>query len=260
MSGLMLALPAALASTPITHHAPFKGATSGPFNYWYGAGCASNTFGKFPSWSAKTGVGGMSSLAKAKACIPGVGSSSSYMSADASVYVYIPLTLSTGKHSVQPTVNFTWNATETYTIGAKCPAVKLVNRNGSIDCYASATFSLNAYAFLYDTTNYTTTSSPVGFSSLYNSSSQYNYTYCYYTSGCSYYNNTYGKPTTVTGKSSVTWYFNLTAVKTHHYEVELFVSTYIDASMASYPRSTATASFNLGTLGNGFKMTQIAVS
>lgn len=260
VSALLVALPAAVASTPVTHLPPFKGATAAPSDYWGGSGCASTSFGKLPSWSAKSGAGAVSTVVKAKTCSPGSGSTYSYGYTSSYTTILIPTKVGGGKHSVQPSATFAWNASESYNVLGKCPAPKLVNKNGSSYCSAEAEFEVYAYGYLIDLTNNTYTSSATYFPVVFNYSYQYNDTSCYYTSGCSSYNYSYGKPVTGAVSKSFTWYFNLTANKTHAYDVEIYVSTYTYASVALYPRSSATAYINMGTLGNGYKVTQVVVA
>jgi len=243
---------------------PYKGSVVSNYNSQSSGGCKAVGKNVAPAgWSSVTGIGHLAEAASAKSCaksLAGIGGSSSgYASGEFEIAIPVKIG-STGTHSVSPTWMFTLADSQAMSVGGKCPAVKIsATGYGSSYCDASAEAYISGYAYFVDITNGTYFYSSNYWSGFFNYSSQYNDTYCY-NFNCSYYNSSYGAPSSFSGSTSHTWWFNGTMVKTHHYVLITYVYGGADAYLYGYPASSATASVNLATLGNGAKLTSISVT
>ena len=243
---------------------PYKGSVSANYNSQSTGGCSA--VGKIvakAAWSPVTGIGHFADAASAKSCaksLAGIGSGSNgYASGEFEIAIPVHIA-TTGAHSVAPTWMFTIADSQKMSVGGVCPAVKIsATGYGSSYCDASSEAYVSGYAYLVDTTNGTYFYSTSYWSGFFNYSSQYNDTYCY-NFNCSYYNSSYGAPSTFSGSTSHTWWFNGTMVKSHKYVLITYVYGGASAYLYGYPKSSASAMVNLATLGNGAKLSSISVT
>lgn len=260
------ALPAvtgAIIVNSTNHIAPYPGGTYSA-NNWVQTQCASkNRLGILPHWSNTTGVGGWTASATAKSCLPAIGVASGGI-AGTFFSIAIPLRIPSGAHSVQVNAHIIYSGARSIHLGGPCPAVRLdANGNGQESCSISAQFCFSfciggSLPYLWDSTNntyvYSGTSFPVSNNYTYLS----NYTSCS-AFKCTYSNSTYSGIAPNSVNTVFTWYFNSTMVKTHRYWAVITFSSFAYSEVQNYPRSTASASFNIGSLGNGLNLTSIAI-
>ncbi|HEV2173913.1 MAG TPA: hypothetical protein VGR71_10110, partial [Nitrospira sp.] len=118
-------------------------------------------------------------------------------------------------------------------------------------CYAQTNY-------LWDATNNTYVYSST------NMRSYDNYTYIYNNTVCSSFTCTnYNGSNSLNAPSSVntnfTWYFNSTMVKSHHYWAVIMFTGWASSTIQGFPKSTASASLNIATFGNGLNITSVNV-
>lgn len=147
-------------------------------------------------------------------------------------------------------------------IGGTCPMPHLdVNGNGNENCLILSQWGLGgSTSYLLDATNNTVVNSPTTFPNLYNYTYDYNRTSCS-SFKCSYSNSTTAGATLVGNSLSTTftWFFNSTMVKTHQYWAIVTLSGGAQSFVYEYPASTASASLNFATFGNGLNITSVKV-
>lgn len=219
-----------------------------------------------PHWSNATGIGGWISTATSKSCPTNLGGISDGW-ASTILTLSIPVRIPTGAHSVQVSMNIAVKASQMAHIGKSCPN-PLLNANGNGNefclitdewCFPSC-FNPNP-TYLWDATNNTYTSSSTSLPSYYNYTYDYNQTTCS-SYKCTYSNYSSAGATAGTGngyKAPFTWYFNTTAVKSHHYWIIVSINGYAMSEVENYPASLAAAYLNVDSLGNGLNLTAINI-
>lgn len=161
-------------------------------------------------------------------------------------------------------MSIVFTAVTSYHIGGVCPPVHLdANGNGQENCGVETQWCFSQCfhgpsPYLWDQTNNTFVFDNTYFPS------HNNYTYVYNQTSCSSFMCTYNNGTTnVRAASSVntvfTWYFNSTMVKSHRYWAVILFSGFAFSEITNYPASTAAASFNLATFGDGLNVTSVKV-
>lgn len=239
---------AVLAGT-VSLHSPYSGTLAANSIYGSVSGCVSSVTNPVKGhWAPSTGAVTMSGSAKAAAC--GATNSGSSANVQNGVTIAIPIPISAnGTHLVKLKWSFTVALTKSSKGATHCPP-PVINSYGYGNSYCSvyAYASINAYVHTEDVTNGTYWYPSNYWSGVTNASNQYSSEYC--NGGtCSFSNsssNTYG------GLSlhSFTWWMNVTASKGDRVIVVLNVNGYASVSAYGYPRASASAAFNLATLGN----------
>jgi len=248
---------------------PYKGSVSVNYNSVYTGGCGAvgKTVVK-AAWSPITGVGHFADSGAAKACpmsLAGVGGSSNG-EGNGEFEIAVPLHVgTTGAHSVGAMWSFKWATSEALTVKGSCPAAKVNSAGyGYQYCSVYADAYIYGYSYLVDTTNGSYFYSPSYWSGVSNYTETYNDTYCY-NFNCTSYNSSFGAPGSSAGSTTFTWWFNGTMVKSHHYALVAYVYGAAYVSIYGYPAAGYKGSFgsamlNMGTLGNGAKLTGISVT
>jgi hypothetical protein len=235
---------------------PFTGATASPNTQWSQSGCGKATVTSYSKWSPTTGVGVFGGTANAKSACKKLGSVGGQGSGGVygSWYLTIPVTLPSGTHSVQPNWTIAYTATERMVITKLCPAPVLSSTGyGTSYCRANAGFDFYFYTDLVDQTNGSYFNAGNYFPGAYNSSFQYNDTYC--SSGtCRSYNYSSGTPASVSATVPFVWYINGTFNGSHQYNLYVNFGGSLFANAAGYGSSVAVASL---TMHNGLTMTRL---
>lgn len=268
-SGVALAVLVALSSAAlgvtfnsINHVAPYRGAIFSANNQVVSICASKNRFGVTPTWNNGTGIGGWTSLSFSKSCVQALGGTSAGY-AGTFLSIAIPIHVPNGGHSVQVNANVVFTASQSLHLGGLCPAPHLVNGNGYEQCtlFSQWCFSGCFYGptpYLWDATNNTFVYSSTTFPVHNNYTEDYNYTTCS-SNSCTYSNGTTSVKAQSTVNTPFTWYFNSTMVKSHKYWAVISFNGFAYSSVMNYPASTATASLNFGSFGNGFNVTSVTV-
>lgn len=268
VAALMLLSPTALASIGVgTTVAPYKGFGVTPYNSWSQGGCGHAKVIKTAHFSLKTGVGGWADSATASSCKGSIFGTSASGYTSAEVELQIPVHVSSGTHSFDLNWTITIASMTGITVKGSCPSVSYSGSGyASQYCSVYAGNYMYAYGYMYDTNGTYITSG--GFLSVVNNYTEvYNDTYCY-SGNC--YNYNYSSPTTSASFSGSIMFDELlspsVALKsTHHYVIITYIYGGTSASVYSSPKSgyvgsTAAASLNAATLGNGLSLNFISVT
>lgn len=256
-------LTSAALFNAVGHAAPYRGGMFSASNQVQSLCNSKNRFGVLPRWNNATGLGGWTSLSTSKSCPAALGGVSAGF-AGSLLTVGIPVRVPSGAHSVQVVVSINFTASFSYHLGGRCPAVHLdANGNGQENCgiIAQWCFSIciyGSYPYLWDQTNNTYTYDNVYFPFHNNYTYIYNQTSCS-SKVCSYNNGSSATSASPKVNTLFTWYFNSTMVKSHRYWAVILFSGFAYSSVQNYPASTASASLNFGSLGNGFNVTSVKV-
>jgi len=257
---LMAMAPATGAVAPkVTLKSPYAGTLASTGNSGNIGGCSAKVTNPVKgTWNSKNGSITMSGTAKSAAC-PGVNQGSGAgISNYVTVAIPIPITAN-GTHTV--TVLWNWHVSEptSLKVGGKCPSPVLnAYGYGYSYCSASAYASINGYLHIEDLTNGTTWYPSNYWSGATNGSNTYTNEYCY-SGTCNFYNST-GHTVGGLGASSFTWWINATLSKGDKVIVVLEVNGNANTGENGYPAGTASAAYNLATLGNGGKVASITVT
>lgn len=267
VAALMVLTPVAAASVGVgTTIAPYKGFGVVPYNSWSQGGCGHAKVVKNAHFSLKTGTGGWVDTASAKSCKAIFGSSSQgYASGE--IELEIPVHVSSGSHSIDLNWTVTVNSMESITLKGSCPSVTAPPSGYSYQyCSVYGDAYMYAYSYMYDTNG--TFLGYGGFTSVVSNYTEvYNDTYCY-NGNCSSYN--YSTPMT-SGSFAGSMMFDqvispsVSFKATHHYVIIDYIYGGASAGVYGYPKSgyvgsSAVASLNAGTLGNGVSLNFITIT
>jgi hypothetical protein len=285
---LMVLSPAsgAIVHPTIVLSPAYKNTVNSPNAYWSVSGCA-KAKAATPHWNAATGGVTGVAMASAKTCgknVGGVGGSSSGSASDG-LSIAIPFKVSTnGNHAIATSISLTLASANTST-WAPCPPTTgsyppALNAYFYGYCEVGSSLSMYTSINVVDLTN-TSWYGNYSYADSYNYGYWENYTYCYnygtptcsnFTGGAGYASAYgYNAPAFATnflwnGASSWTMWNNGTGMlKTHHYA--LILSESVSASAYAYYYNiagswlaSASASINMGTLGNGATVNSVTIT
>jgi len=271
---MVLLAPAALGTT---HVAPFKGiVTASQFSDI--GGCQKVTTLHKASFSLTTGQFLYGATDSAFTCAKSAGfvGKSSFAEQSITYDAAIAFTVPSGPHVVTGSWSAAWALSGSQLVSGStaCPTTTYHYSWGNVTsgyCSSVAEAEVFAGAEIYDATNGTYWFSSGGGTygsgvDAFNYTENYNdtYWYCYTGGSCSGYNYSYASPTsTFSNTGSVTnntVYYNHTFVATHHYWFIAYFDVFVYASAQGWAHSTAKASLNAATLGNGVKLNSITVT
>ena len=259
VAALMLLVPVASATTIV---APFPGAVPAVFTLLQSGGCGTGKLVKAPTWSATSGGGGWSNSGSARSCAHSAGSvgMDSFAVSEGEIDVGVPVKLTSGAHTIVVNWSITAAGAQTFHLGAPCRAPPS-NPTGT----SSSTCDVTAEAFLFggaeleDTTNGTVFGAANVWSGLFNESFQVNSTSCSF-GVCTSSNSSFGLPGGgFSGTSLVSFYINATLNGHHSFVVHTFVFGGAFLDLFGYPASSASASLNAASSGNGVVLTAVQI-
>ena len=259
--GVLMALSSSTAAVHpgVTLKAPYVGTLASAGNSGQIGGCSAKVANPVKAtWTPKNGTVTMSGSATAHGC-PGVNQgSSANVGNSITIGIPIPITMN-GTHTI--TVLWTWHAAlpTTLHVKGKCPSPVISSSGyGSSYCDASARSNLYGYLHLEDLTNGSYWYANNYWGGVSNGSDQSTSEYCY-SGTCSFYNST-GHTVGGAGPGSFTWWVNATLSKGDKVIVVLYVDAYSYASAYGYPVASATAGYNLASVGYWGKIASITVT
>lgn len=279
---LMVLAPAVQGAVLV---APFHGTvTEQLFTDYFGCHASSKVIKK-PSFSLATGAGGYAGSASVKSCAGPIAHVANGLAENGGgPLAELPVTLATGANSVSATFAASWAASGSISIAGAATPCPTSSYNYFFNstyysysnfgfCAVEAETYLLAEALVYDGTNntwfYPTGGSALGFAGVYATNFSENYTqvdwgcydYNYASPVCYSYNSSYTSPSmswSNTGSTLGTGWVNMTAaVHSHHYYVVLEITSEVFTYITEKSGATAKASMNVGTLGNGWKVTSV---
>lgn len=255
VSLLMLLTPVAAGVRPLaTILPPYTGATVSPSTSWSYSGCGTSKIISYAKWSPTSGAGIFGGSTSAKSTCRALGSvgGGGYAYVSGGWSIQIPITVPAGTTSVQPNWTLAFTAAEKQVVVKSCPTfVPAASGYSYQSCNAYSSIDVYFDMYLYDkTSGYYIGSS---YYSVYNSSSQYNDTNCY-SGSCSYYNNSYGSPASLSVNMPFVGYMNTTYNSSHTYVLNAYLYASADANAFGYRSAIATA---VVALHNGATLTRL---
>jgi len=270
---IMVMAPASAGVHPaVVLTAPYKHTAQVDSNYQSSSGCAKGKLLKTAHWVAKTGIGKTQAKATAAMCkgIFGALGTGGYGDASGEFEIAVPVHMGPGATSVQAKWTITAAGTESIAVSGACPAITVTTSYGYAyeDCYVSAEAYMFGYMYVYDLTNGSTFYASTYWPGAFNYSDNSTYEYCY-SSTCSSSNYSYGGLSGgFSGAMSNTWFINGTYNPADSYALigYIYGAAYASVSAYGYPAQpggtfggSASASFNMNTLGNGAVLNSITV-
>lgn len=248
----------------------FPGATHTPSLYKSVVGCGGSP-GVDPTWSHYTGVGHLRIGATAASCPASSGitsGSNSYVSAQTTIWA--PVTMRAGSGGINVTWNISENSLSTGSVNGSlhCPISKVTTdrnlgytwynvTNSTAYCTAIGAFQVYAAAYLYDSTTGAWFYPTNYWSTIYNTSGLYNYSfysnvsfsnssYWKYNASLSYlYSWDYGARNYFNATASPTWFINGTFNSSNSYLVYTYAGAYANAYVYGYHHGHASVSVNV---------------
>jgi hypothetical protein len=263
---MALILPVSAAVTPMTVvqtikiTAPYTGSTASVSSSSSTSGCGTSTIVTPAFFHWRTGLGGLSGAASSHSC---ASSPSGYSSTYQSIYATVPLVVLAGMNHITATWSIKVDGGNSLHIGAcTMPSGNSTGNNSFSECFASASASVYAFAYVYDGTNgsYFLTAGNTSWTGVTSSTSYYQY--CF-SGNCTTYSA--GAPGTVSFHGPATWHFRAPGlVTTHSYYLvfAMYGSEYVDEGTygATMGHTFGSAFLNMGTFGDGAKLNSIVIT
>jgi hypothetical protein len=233
--------------------ARFSGATANTASYTNAAGC-SRLVTHTTTWSNQTGNGSLRGATYARSCPASRGgaNNSSIAYQELQISAGIPLRLPSGKGGVNLTLDLRAFGNQGANVSApKCPGIYDAYYHAfSYDCIAQASIGMEAWDYLVDLKNFSTTFASNEWPGVSNNTTNENVTSLVNTStssNLSTTNATLGGPGTIRGHYVLQFFINGTFVATHKYELVVIFYVFEQSAIIGYPRlATAHTSVDLG--------------
>jgi len=261
VSGLMLGAPLAAGATPhfVLVSAPYKTSVWVPYWAVYTGGCGSAKVLSRPVWSGTTGIGSFAYTTQSKACHGTVGNihPSSQGSVNVQFDFALPIHFSKGGGHIV-TANWTLAIQTNQSIS---PAGSCLVPAGSTSIYCAASSGVNVYGYGYlrDLANGSTVPSSTYWGGISNSSYMQSNTYCY--NGACYHGYGFSRSWNggnLNGNTTFQWVMNASGYASINASHSYILAVYFWASGGTgeynYGSGYATASQNMATNGNGWKL------
>lgn len=272
-AGIAVMVLVSTSAVGATVSPPFTGKTV-KFVYDEIGGCAGGSYGHRASWSLSTGSYLWAASAGAKTCAPPLPHDlGGFAYQVGQFYSFIPLTISAGVHSVAANWTAKYSTAGSITWTGSCPG--LTTRTSTYnyttgECLIESYAQVQVYSAIYDATNQsvlTSNTGNMGYTvSAYNQTDNLTYIYWSCTHGassCTSMNISVGDPAnsswSLSDSTASTAWINGTFVRGHHYYLEVSILSQTGTLTFGWLRSTARASVNAGTGGNGIDLRSIYI-
>jgi hypothetical protein len=264
---LVAAVVPSLASGPpptgVTYVAPYAGTTVANATTITKVGCY-HDFLTLPYWNATTGYGGFATKDNASSC-PGW----AWNSTNSSAYIVtgitsilLPISTSSFPGPITVMTNMTVNGTSSNHTKVRwtcAPTPRNATTGiGSQQCSAYSQMRFNVTVSLIDTTTGRSSARGISLYNFQEDGNLYSQDNCF-GYGCYWSNYSYAfNLGNLTNKVSGS--FTSTTIPSHHYEIQVFVSSFVSVQVVGFVHSKDLAALNVGTKGNYWELDSVRVS